>query len=460
MAQLISQPGTAAAVASQALIARLERLPPTPLLRRARVIVGTATFFDGYNFIAIAFVLPALAAIWHLGPTQIGLLITAGNVGALIGALGFGWLSERCGRLPIVAWSIGIYGVFSLVCAFAWDAGSLAAFRFLQGIGLGGEVPVAAAYIAELTRAHGRGRFYLLYEVLFAVGLFAAALLGFWLVPHWGWRSMFVVGALPALLIPALLRSLPESPRWLLAHHRAAEAESVVSTFEASYTATGAQLPPVPPATAPEPMIAASWRDLLGPRYLRRTLVVWTVWVSAYIVTYGPMAWLPTLFRTVLHLPLSTAIGYGLIMQAAGLAGGYLCAAYIDVVGRRVWIAVALVMAGLAYLALPLTGTLNATGVVVIASIASFFISSVSLGAYLFTAELYPTRVRALATSIGTAWLRLAAAAGPLIVSYLLVRGGVPSIFFVFGLIPLFGGIVTAIWAIEGRGRQLEEISP
>lgn len=446
---------------SETLIARLERLPPSPLHLRARILVGTATFFDGYNVLAISFALPVLAGLWHLRPPQIGFLITAGNLGSLLGALFFGWAAERYGRLRIVAWTIAIFGVFSLASAFAWDAQSLAWFRFLQGIGLGGEVPVAAAYISELTRARGRGRFYLLYELIFPVGLLAAALLGFWLVPRVGFRSLFVIGALPALLIPFLLRALPESPRWLLAHHRIAESQAVVTELERSYAATGNALPPVPAAKAPEAMIRASWRDLFAGIYLPRTLVVWTVWFTTYMVTYGLLTWLPTLYRTVFHLSLATSLGYSLIMQAIGLIGSFLCAIYIDRVGRQRWIASALILGGLSLFIVPIAG-LGHQGLIVLitVTIAAFCINSVALAVYLFTAEMYPTRMRAFATSVGTAWLRLASAIGPTLVGFMLVGYGIPAIFITFAIIPILGGVVTAIWAVESRGRQLEEVSP
>src|SRR5699024_8802783 len=98
-------------------------------------------------------------------------------------------------------------------------------FRFIQGIGLGAEVPVAASYIGEITKAHGRGRFVLMYEVIFPVGLVASAIVSSWVVPHWGYKTLFMLGALPVLLVPVIWR-LPESPRWLLSRGRAADAEA------------------------------------------------------------------------------------------------------------------------------------------------------------------------------------------------------------------------------------------
>src|SRR5205085_6457488 len=160
------------------IVARLERLPTSWWQVRTRIIVGVATFFDAFDALAIASVLPVIAPLWKLAPAQIGFMISAGFLGQLAGALLFGFVAERYGRMTAMIWSIALFGVMSLVCAFAWDYNSLLIFRTIQGVGLGGEVPVAAVFISELAKARGRGRFVLLYELVFPVGLVAVALVG------------------------------------------------------------------------------------------------------------------------------------------------------------------------------------------------------------------------------------------------------------------------------------------
>src|SRR6266508_3862348 len=317
------------------IVARLERLPTSRWHVKTRIIVGVATFFDAFDALAIATVLPIIVPLWKLTPPQIGLMISAGFVGQLLGALLFGWVAERYGWMTAMIWSIAIFAVMSLVCAFAWDYNSLLVFRTLQGIGLGGEVPVAAVFISELAKAKGRGRFVLLYELVFPIGLVSASLVGLWVVPHLGWQWMFVIGALPALLALVLRSLLPESPRWLAVHGRQAEAEAAMSLIESeTQKAIGAPLPPVKPvvSTLDKP---ASPSDLFGPLYLRRTLVVWVIWFAAYFVNYGLSIWLPTVYRTVFQLPLVVSLRYGLITQSVGLLGTLICALAIDHVGRR-----------------------------------------------------------------------------------------------------------------------------
>ena len=377
------------------IVARIERLPTSWWQVKARIIVGTATFFDAFDALAIASVLPVVAPLWKLTQPQTGFLISAGFLGQLVGALLFGWLAEHHGRMTAMIWSIALFSMMSLVCAFAFDYWSLLVLRAIPGIGLGGEVPVAAVFISELAKAKGRGRFVLLYELVFPIGLVAASLVGLWVVPRLGWQYMFAIGALPGLLALLLRRLLPESPRWLAVRGRHSEAEAAMAYIESeTLKATGEPLPPVKPvvSTLEKP---ASLADLFGPLYMRRTLVVWVMWFCAYCVNYGLAIWLPTVYRTVFKLPLEQSLKYGLITQAVGLLGTLICALVIDHVGRRLWFAWSFAAAAVALAALAVYQAPTAEQVLTCMTIAYFFISSVNIGVYLYTPELYPTRVRA-----------------------------------------------------------------
>ncbi|MGB8511407.1 MAG: MFS transporter, partial [Pseudolabrys sp.] len=176
------------------VVARLERLPVTTRLKLLRVIVGVATFFDAYTVLAIAFAMPQLVSEWKLTPTEVGMIISAGYVGQLFGAVVFGSLAEKIGRLKTLFITIVLFTSMDVACLFAWSGVSMMAFRFLQGVGTGGEVPVASAYINEFIGAEKRGRFFLLYEVIFPIGLMFAGMAGYFLVPIYGWQAMFIVG--------------------------------------------------------------------------------------------------------------------------------------------------------------------------------------------------------------------------------------------------------------------------
>ncbi|MGD1094918.1 MAG: MFS transporter [Bryobacteraceae bacterium] len=452
-----------AAVSVETLIARMERLPVTFWHVRARLIVGAATFFDAFDVLTISVALPVLVGEWHLNSREVGFIISAGFVGQLAGALFFGWAAERFGRLRAMVYSVAVLGLMSLACAGAWNYGSLLLFRTIQGFGIGGEVPVAATYINELSKARRRGRFFLLYEMIFGVGLTSAALVGYWVVPRLGWQSMFILGALPALLVLRLRRILPESPRWLASKGRFAEADEVVRQMEDYALKSGAVMEPVSSqahASPPPKTLVIRWQELFSERYLRRTLTVWVIWFCCYFVTYGLTTWLPTIYRTVFKLDVATALRFGLVTNLAGLAGDFAVALTIDRLGRRVWLGLAFAIGAVPLAALGFVSTPSAQLVALGASLSYIFVASNSLVCYLYTPEIYPTRLRALGSSVATAWLRAGSALGPALVGFILTRHDLGAVFGMFAVVSVVGAVVASLFAVETRERVLEEVSP
>jgi MFS transporter, putative metabolite:H+ symporter len=444
---------------AQNILARLERLPITSWHVRARMIVGAATFFDAFDVLTISVVLPVLAVQWRLNPSRVGLLISTGFAGQLAGAFLFGWAAEKFGRLRAMTWSIAIFACMSLACAFTWNYASLFFCRTIQGIGIGGEVPIAATYINELSKARGRGRFFLLYEIVFGMGLTSAGLVGYWAVPRIGWQSMFILGALPAFLALFLRRLLPESPRWLLSKGRLAEADRVVRDMEGYAREHGIRLEQPIPVAQPAVDAATRWTELFSRTYLRRTLTVWGLWFCCYFVSYGLTTWLPTIYRTVFKLDVATALRYGLATNVAGLLGDLLVAFTIDRVGRRAWFGWAFLLGAIPLAVLYAAGSPNVFRIMICASLSYVFVASNSVVCYLYTPEIYPTRLRALGSSIATAWLRAGSAVGPIMVGFLLMRFNAGAVFLMFGLVSL-AGAAASLFATETRERVLEEISP
>ena len=452
---------TAGPASRQELLGRIERLPMSRLLMWTRIVVGTATFFDGYTTLAIAFALPQLRGAWHLSPAEVGWIISAGYLGQLVGAVCFGWLAERSGRLRILTVSVIVYAVMNVACIFAWGPAAMMAFRFIQGIGTGGEVPVAGAYINEFVGAHRRGRFFLLYEIIFVVGLMFAGLCGYFLVPVFGWQAMFWVGAAPALLTIPLRATLPESPRWLMSKNRLEEAERIIARMEQDVLRRGGTLAaPRPVSLSVNDATSTDWRDLFRGIYRRRTLMLWGLWFCSYAVNNGMVTWLPTLYTSIFHIPLSQSLGFGWITSTCGVITSIFCALLIDKVGRRPWYIAAFFIAIIPLLVLAITGADSAVKVLVFATAAYATLQTVTYSLYLYTAELYPTRLRAIGSGFGSAWLRLGSSVGPLIVGAVVADAGISAVFAVFAGIAAVGGTVCAAFAIEAKGRVLEELSP
>ena len=441
--------------------ARLERLPITRQIFWLRNIIGAATFFDGYTILAIAYAMPVLVREWKLAPSEVGIIISFGYLGQLVGAVLFGWLAERVGRLRVLFITILVFVSMDIACLFAWGAWSMMLFRFVQGIGTGGEVPVASAYINEFIGARRRGRFFLLYEAMFLAGLVGAGLIGSLLVPIYGWKAMFIVGLVPSCLMIPLRLFMSESPRWLAANGRYEEADRIVSRLEKSATAGGRPLNPVAPnAATSQSETKSNWRELFKGIYLKRTLTIWTLWFCAYLIANGTITWLPTLYRETFNLPLQTSLTYGLLTSVAGVIAAVICALLIDRVGRKRWYAMAFLAAALPLTALAILGAKSATQVLVLAGLSYAIVQTITFSLYLYSAELYPTRLRAIGTGVGSAWLRLGSSSGPILVGWIIAGFGIQYVFGVFACLLLVGAAVTTLFAIETKGRVLEELSP
>ena len=455
-----SDADTARSGAAAAILGRMERLPLSGWHLRTRAIIGTATFFDAFDFLTVALALPVLSGLWHLTPVQIGMLISSSLFGQFLGSIAFGFIADRIGRIPATTITVLLFGALGVACALSWDFYSLFAFRFLQGVGMGAEVPIAASYVNEIAPAKSRGRFVLLYEFIFAIGVFAAGLLGRWCIPTFGWQSVFWIGAVPALLIAPAIAVLPESPRWLVGRGRLADAEKAMERIERAVSRGGRELPPAVPALATV-IGNGTVRELLSGPYRKRTIVMWLVWICIGLVSWPLTTWLPSIFRTVYHLSVETALTYGLITTSGAIiAGTFTCALLIDAVGRRRWFTMAFAIAAAATLVLGLAGMPSVDMVLILAAVTMFFISSMNLAIYVYTPELYPTRLRAVGVSLCAAWSRAAAMIAPPVIGWWLSHGGLSSVFLVMGGFAVLGAVVTVLFAEETRHRVLEEVSP
>ncbi|WP_411127045.1 MFS transporter [Streptomyces sp. x-19] len=455
--------GRPAAEPAGPIAARLERLPHSRWHVKVRFLIGAVTFFEAFDQLMAASALPVLTREWHLTTGQATFAVTAGSLGMLLGALAAGSLGDRIGRVRTVALGVAVTALASLAVALSGGIETFALFRLVQGLGIGGVVPVAATYINEIARSDRRGRFVLLYEMIFPAGLAAASLVAVWVVPHLGWRAMFVIGALPALLAAALPRQVAESPRWLAARGRTAEAERVLARIEAEVARTTAAPLPEPAPAATPPATADSspgrLRELFQGRYLRRTVVVSALWFAAYYVNYGIATWMPSLYTKTFGLDLTTALVYTLLSNVTGLLGTLVIALVIDRIGRRPALVTAFGGTALALGTLALTGAVSGGRVALFASGATFFVFALNAGLYLYSPELYPTRNRAKGAAFGGLWNRAGVILGPVVVGAILAAGGGLTLLFtqLAGLAAV--GAVIALFAVETKGRTLEELN-
>ena len=325
-------------------------------------------------------------------------------------------------------------------------AGQSLLFAFCRGWGIGAEVPVASAYINEFVGAKKRGRFFLLYEVIFPIGMmFAGVSGGIFLVPIYGWKVMFLIGLVPSALTVPLRWLMPESPRWLASRGRLKEANSIVSTLESEVIKRGMSLPEPeisPPAlqkAAPEGVKA-----LFGGIYKARTFMLWGLWLTVYSVNNGMITWFPTLYKTWFNLSLDTSLAYGWITSSCGVVASVICALMIDRVGRKRWYTWAFLLAIVPLVTLSVMGAKSAVEILILGSLTYAILQTIAFSLYLYAAELYPTRLRAIGTAWSSAWLRAGSSIGPLMVGFIVSGFGIRFVFVTFAVIALIGGLYLA----------------
>lgn len=443
------------------IVARIERLPFSRWHVRTLMVIGTADFFEAFDSLTIAFVMPVLARTWNLHPAQLGFLISCGYIGQALGAVVLGWAAERYGRVQILRWTLALIAAMAIACALSWNYESLVWFRSIQGLALGAEFPLAQAYISELSKTSNRGRCSLTLNAIFGLGITFTSLASIWLIPRFGWQSMFILGAAPAALALGLRRLLPESPRWLAGKGRLDEADRLLAGIEREIEQTSGRPLPAVAATAPAPVSApTTFRELFHGIYLRHTLSGWALMFCTSFVSYGLLTWIPTIFGTVFHLSIEQTLNYSFIVQSVSWLGTFASVFAIDFIRRRHYFLLGFLGGGLPLIALALLGqTISPIDVMVLVIAGRLFSNFCLTAINFYVSETYPTRMRALGVGTASAWMRIATIVGPTLVGIILSRADVSAVFMLFGGVGLIGALLTAIFMIETRGKVLEEIA-
>ncbi len=426
---------------------RLDRLPFTRKHGQLLVGSGIGWALDAMDVGLIAFVMAALAVEWQLDRTTLSWIASIGFVGMAVGASLGGLLADRIGRRQVFAITLLVYGLATGASALATSVAALIALRFVVGLGLGAELPVASTLVSEYAPKRMRGRMVVALEAFWAIGWLAAALIGYQVIPNVaeGWRWALAIGVVPTLYAAVVRWGLPESVRFLELKGRFGQAEAAVAGFERS-----AGVAPAPSADE-VPAVPVADRSIWSHAYRRRTAALWAVWFCINLSYYGAFTWLPTLLLGQ-GFDLVKSFEYTVIITIAQLPG-YATAAYlIEKWGRRSTLATFL--AGSAAAATAFGFATTDTAILVAGCVLSFF----NLGAwgalYAIGPEVYPTGVRGTGTGAAAAFGRVASVLAPLSVPLLLGWGGLVLVFAVFG-----GAFLLAAGAAmllpEARGREL-----
>ncbi|HWL87025.1 MAG TPA: MFS transporter [Polyangiaceae bacterium] len=439
--------------------ARMDRLPITRTHRLAAFAVGLGLFFDVYEVFLAGILSAVLVRDFHLPKTWLPALLGSGFFGMAIGATLLGRLADRVGRRKAFLLGLWFYSLFSFIGAFSTGPVMLLVTRFLAGIGIGAEPPLADAYLGDLLPAKERGRYT---AWAYTLGFLGVPLVGFLgrasaSMAPWGiagWRWMFVIGALGSVILYPLRRRLPESPRWLESMERHDEAREGVRRLEIEAEGEGSALP-APAPDAPKIAESGRLRDLWVSPYRRRMVMMIVFQLLQPFAYYG--------FGTLVPLVLG-AKGYTVVKSLlfSGITfigypiGSMLSLPILERVERKYIVVGAL--ATMAVLGIAF-GSANSETWILVLGLSYTMVSNVfSNGFHVYQAEIFPTRLRGVACGGTYALSRLSSASMPFVLVPFLDTHGAVALFAVIAVAVVLNGCNVALLGPRTTGRALEDI--
>jgi putative MFS transporter len=385
-------------------------------------IAGVGWMFDALDVGLLSFLLAALKQDWGLTAQQMGWIGSINSIGMAIGAFVFGVMADRTGRKSAFIVTLLLFSVGSGLTALVSTLGALLVLRFIIGMGLGGELPVASTLVAESVASHERGRIVVLLESFWAFGWLAAALISYFVIPNFGWRIAMLISALPAFYAIYLRWSLPDSPHFNR-NERKQQKPSILSNIKAVWSAD----------------------------YRRATIMLWILWFCVVFSYYGMFLWLPSVMM-LKGFSLVKSFQYVLIMTLAQLPGYYTAAWLIERFGRK--FVLATYLTGTAVSAYFFGDSESISQLLIFGMLLSFF----NLGAwgalYAYTPEQYPTAIRATGAGMAAAIGRVGGILGPLMVGYMVAINS--SITLIFSL--FCASIMVAVAAVIWLGKETRQM--
>jgi MFS family permease len=466
------------AVIETDIAARLDRLPWDRFHMLVVVALGITWILDGLEVTLAGALAGALKAspVLHFTSVEVGITASAYLCGAVLGAIFFGWLTDRLGRKKLFFVTLAVYLVATAATALSWNLWSFVVFRFLTGAGIGGEYTAINSTIQELIPARFRGRTDLAINGSFWIGAALGAAVSIVLLgasgidPDIGWRLAFLVGASLGLGILFMRMWIPESPRWLVTHGRGAQADAVVAQIEQGVRSHGHAIAPAEGARvrlrARDRTSLAEVATLLFRTYRRRTVVGLSL-MAAQAFFYNAIFFTYAMILTDFYGVPSARVGWYILPFAAGnFLGPLLLGRFFDTIGRKTMIAATYAVSGALLAATGYLfglGFLSAQTQTIAWMVIFFFASAAASSAYLTVGEIFPLEIRAVAIAffyaVGTG---IGGVAGPFLFGMLIESGSRWSVFvgyLVGSALMIVAAGVEWVWGVAAERRPLEAIA-
>ncbi|MVP01160.1 MFS transporter [Paenibacillus lutrae] len=393
-----------------------------PKQRKLLFSAGLSWMFDAMDVGIISFIVAALAIDWNLSPGQVGILTSINSVGMAVGAALAGYMADRYGRKSVLLWTLLLFSAASGLSALAASFTVLCALRFIAGVGLGGELPVASTLVSESMPVKQRGRAVVLLESFWAGGWILAALIAYFVIPYYGWKSAFIIGAVPALYALYLRRAIEDSPKFIRQELKTSFLHKLQSVWSADYR--------------------------------RSTIMLWVLWFTVVFSYYGMFLWLPTVM-VMKGFSLVKSFQYVLIMTLAQLPGYFTAAYFIEKYGRKFVLVTYLLLTAVSAIWF---GSAESVGMLIAAGISlSFFNLGAWGGLYAYTPELYPTSTRSTGVGLAASVGRIGGIIAPLLVGMLVGwKIEIQTIFILFFVTIIVGAMAVLFLGKETKGKELD----
>jgi putative MFS transporter len=418
------------------------------------MLIAAGGFVDAFDVYLTGSVVAASVRDGFTDLAHGAMFVSAGFFGMLIGAATSGYLGDRYGRRFSYQANLAIFGIASLAAVFAPNISVLIACRFVMGIGLGAELVVAAGTLCEFIPPSHRGRWGALLGMLINIGLPASNAAGFFLIPHFTWRVMFLLGGVGALIVWFIRKQMPESPRWLESRGRLEEAERTVAMIEAQVAAKIGALPPVAVTRdlrAPEMSIKALFsRELIG-----RTWVAALSQITVNITLYGMISWIPT-FLVKQGMSVVSSLGYTTLMSFGGPIGaliGFLLADRLPRKASMIGASLLTILFGVLYPNTVDQTMLTVVGFLLTASL--YYLVAVAF--YSYGPELFPTALRLRGGGFANACGRFASILMPYAIVALFDGFGMAGVVGIVVVCQLLLLLSVALLPVDMRRSSLEE---
>ncbi|MGR5959157.1 MFS transporter [Bacillus cereus] len=386
--------------------------------RKLLGIAGLGWLFDAMDVGMLSFVMVALQKDWGLTSQEMGWIGSINSIGMAVGALIFGILSDKIGRKSVFIITLLLFSIGSGLTALTTTLAMFLVLRFVIGMGLGGELPVASTLVSESVEAHERGKIVVLLESFWAGGWLIAALISYFVIPKYGWEVAMVLSAVPALYALYLRWNLPDSPRFQKVEKRPSVIENIKSVWSGEYR--------------------------------KATIMLWILWFCVVFSYYGMFLWLPSVM-VLKGFSLIKSFQYVLIMTLAQLPGYFTAAWFIERLGRKFVLVTYLIgTACSAYL----FGVADSLTVLIVAGMLLSFFNLGAWGAlYAYTPEQYPTVIRGTGAGMAAAFGRIGGILGPLLVGYLVASEASLSLIFTI----FCGSILIGVFAVVILGQETKQ---